>query len=218
MHIIILYDGKFLGTFRFVLAKKKEVYIRKYIYFTDFIAKMGGYYSSLMASFSILSLILVNPNDNLRIFYFLKKNKPSIYKRSKALIKDSYKNIGRKINDIWDDKNIENMNGKDKFFYLCFHYGFCCKNKCCKKSKNKHFEAIDNFINENLTIDKYLEESLRNKNLDKFIEKYINEKKDININNNSDFVDIPKNTFFDDFMKNEILFRVDSLKDEEKKK
>ena len=30
------------------------------------------------------------PNDNLRIFDFLKKNKPSIYKRSLSSIKESY--------------------------------------------------------------------------------------------------------------------------------
>ena len=219
-----IYDGKFLGTFRLVLAKKKEVYTRKYLYFTDFISKMGGYLSILKPFFSALSFIFVNPIDNLRIFTFLKNKKPSIYNRSKLLLSEFYKNKNRKIKYIYDDKELNDIKTKDKFFYLCYKYGFCCKNKCCKIKKSKHLEAIDNFFNKNLTIDKYLEESFRNKNIDKSIQKYINKNKDKiqkekNIEKNNDKptdIDIEYDNITKEFIKNEILFRADSLKDEDK--
>ena len=201
-----IYNGKFLGTFRLVLAKKKEVYIRKYLLLTDFISKIGGYFSSLKIIFTLLTIFLVNPNDNLRIFYFLKKNKPSIYNRSVTLIKDSYKNNGSKMSDIWDDNTIKEIKGKDKFFYLCYHYGLCCQNKCCKKSKNKHLEAIDNYFNENLTIDKYLEESFIIKNKFKIIQKNLELNNDKNIDA----------TILNEIINNdEYIMRKDSLQDEE---
>ena len=187
-----------------VLAKKKEVYIRKYLLLTDFISKIGGYFSSLKIIFTLLTIFLVNPNDNLRIFYFLKKNKPSIYNRSVTLIKDSYKNNGSKMSDIWDDNTIKEIKGKDKFFYLCYHYGLCCQNKCRKKSKNKHLEAIDNYFNENLTIDKYLEESFIIKNKFKIIQKNLELNNDKNIDA----------TILNEIINNdEYIMRKDSLQD-----
>lgn len=95
------------------------------------------------------------------------------------MIKDFYQNSETKINDTLDDINIDDIKEKDKLFYLFFNYCFCCKNKCCKKKINKHFEAIDNFI-------KYLEESLRSKNMDKHVEKYINDNKDKSKDDNID--------------------------------
>ena len=55
-----------------------------------------------MAVFSLLTSILINPNDNIRIFYFLKNNKPLFYERTKDVIKDFYQNSETKINDTWD--------------------------------------------------------------------------------------------------------------------
>ena len=113
-----IYDGKFLGTFRFVLAKKKEVYERKYIYYTDFISKMGGYLSALKTLFSILSLLLVNPNDNIRIFDFLKKNKPSFFIPGNDIISEFYKNNDKKKEeDKFDYEELIEIKGLDKFFY-----------------------------------------------------------------------------------------------------
>ena len=108
-----IYEGKFLGTFRLVLAKKKEVYTRKYLYFTDFISKIGGYLSILKPFFSALSLLFVNPIDNLRIFTFLKNNKPSIYKRSTLLLSEFYKNKSKKIKYLYDEKELNDIKTKD---------------------------------------------------------------------------------------------------------
>ena len=106
--------------------------------FTGFISKIGGFFSPLMLFFSLLTSILVNPNDNIRIYYFLKNNKPLFYERTKDVIKDFYQNPETKINDAWDNKNIDDIKEKDKLFYLFFNCCFCCKNKCCKKKINKH--------------------------------------------------------------------------------
>ena len=69
---------------------------------------MGGYLSSLQGFFSFLTLLLVNPNDNLRIFDFLKKNNPSIYKRSLSLIKESYNILVLLVHQLfdWPIKNV----------------------------------------------------------------------------------------------------------------
>ena len=203
-----IYDGKFLGTFRLVLGKKKEVYIRKYLYFTDFFAKIGGYRSVLQPFFSLLTLIFVKPNDNLRIFSFLKNKKPSIYEKSLPLIKEYYKNNGTKMNDIWDDKNLNDIKAKDKIFYLFYKYGCCCKNICCKKIKNKHLEAIDNYFKKNITIDRYLEESFITEN------KLENIKNDLESNNdNSNGTSI-----INKINNDEIIMRTNSLKDEKRNK
>ena len=197
-----IYDGKFLGTFRLVLSKKKEVYTRKYLYFTDFFSKIGGYLNILQSLFSLLTLLLVKPNDNLRIFSYLKNNKPSIYKKSLPLIEEHYKNNGSKISDIWDDKNLNDIKAKDKLFYL-FYKCRCC---CCKKIKNKHLEAIDNYFNQNLTIDKYLEESFIVENKLKNIKNILESYKD----------NIIETSFLNEIINtDELIMRKNSLKDEE---
>ena len=123
---------------------------------------------------------------------------------------------------VYDGKELNKIKEKDKFFYLCYKCGWGCKNKCCKKNKNKHLEGVDNFFKKNLTIDKYLEESFLNKDKDKSIQKYIHKnedkiKKELMVEMNdiepNDDKNITKNILND-----EILFRVDSLKDEEIKK
>lgn len=198
-----IYDGKFLGTFRLVLAKKKEVYKRKHLYYTDFLSKIGGYLSTFQTIFTFLTLLLVKPNDNLRIFSYLKNNKPSIYTKSLPLIKEYYKNNGTKMNDIWDDKNLNDIKAKDKIFYLFYNYGCCCKNICCKKIKNKHLEAIDNYFKKNITIDRYLEES------------FIIENKLKKIKNNLELKN--DNSIGTSIVKEEIIMRTNSLKDDEER-
>jgi len=197
-----IYDGKFLGTFRLVLGKKKEVYIRKYLYFTDFFAKIGGYRSVLQPFFSLLTLIFVKPNDNLRIFSFLKNKKPSIYEKSLPLIKEYYKDNESKMSD-WKDKNLNDIKAKDKLFYI-FHKCRCCR----KKIKNKHLEAIDNYFKENLTIDKYLEESFITKNKLKNIKNYLE-------NNNDNSID--KNNLIEIINNDEFIMRKNSIKDDEER-
>ena len=92
--------------------------------------------------FSILALLCVKPNDNIRIFNFLSTKKPSYFDNAEKTISEFYKNNDKK-------KEI------DKFKYEEL---IPIKGVCFKKRKSKHLDDIDKYFNENITIDNYLEE------------------------------------------------------------
>ena len=86
-----------LGTFRFSVSKKKDIFERKYTYFFEyFVSVIGGSFISMKGIFEFLTLILVNPIDNLRIFTTLNKKNPSLFNSTSNL-----------INDYWHTKNNE---------------------------------------------------------------------------------------------------------------
>ena len=211
-----IYDGKFLGTFRFVLAKKKEVYTRKYAYYTDFLSKMGGYLSVLKSLFSILALLCVKPNDNIRIFNFLSTKKPSYFDNAEKTISEFYKNNDKKKEiDKFKYEELIPIKGVDKFCYLCYHY-CCCKTICCfKKRKSKHLDDIDEYFNENITIDNYLEELIITKQKNNKIREIKNSEENNGIKIDDNY--FSDNNFIE-VEKVEYLIRAKSLDDEDRKR
>ena len=154
-------DKLLIGTYRILVSKKIEVYSRKYIELKKFFSNIGGYISVLMSCFSIACKILVNPNDNYRIFDYLKKKK-SIH-------------LDVDTKSIYDDLNIENKPNFNEFnktlmdnrwFSKCrykFYYFFCRFFKCCKKIRS--LSLVSEYIQKNLTIENYLENQILNKKL-----------------------------------------------------
>ena len=186
--------GKSLGSYRILVSKKKDVYIRKHIDILGFISKIGGYISSLMTTFGIISLILVNKNDNYRIFdYLIKKNSENSenlekIEKEKELIYDYYigKTDKNEFIDLQNFKNKidENNNKCQKFKNKCF---FLCS--CCCKKRNLAFSIVNDYINENLTIDNYLDNQIKARgleNLDKLekLKKKYKSKKGLDKKNN----------------------------------
>ena len=163
--------GKSLGSYRILVSKKKDVYIRKHIDILGFISKIGGYISSLMTTFGIISLILVNKNDNYRIFdYLIKKNSENSenlekIEKEKDLIYDYYLGKTDKNEipiDLQNFKNkIDENNKCQKFKNKCFFLFNCC----CKK-RNLAFSIVNDYINENLTIDNYLDSQIKARGLE----------------------------------------------------
>ena len=136
----------------YLYRKKKDVFERKYVGWLDyFVDKIIGKFVSVHAIFKLLALILVNPIDNLRIFTSLNKQNPSLFNDTKSLINDYY----YKDNTIQIEKN--NIITKKDF-------DFCDKVKlffrCCRKVKKREIIAVNDFIEEKLTIANTLENSI----------------------------------------------------------
>ena len=148
-------DIKLIGDFRFFLSKKRDVYERVYVNWLDyFIDKICGKFISMKGFFELITLILVNPVDNLRIFTSLNKKKPSLFKDTSNVISDYY----YEKNNIKPNDNNKITIKKD--------FDFCDKVnvffKCCRKDKKRELIAINDFIEDKLTISNTLEKSIVN--------------------------------------------------------
>ena len=154
-------DGKLIGTYRIMVSKKIDVYSREYIDIKDFLSKIGGYIGFLMTSFSILCKILVNPNDDYRIFDYLKKKKSIHLDVDSKSIYDDLK-IENKLN--FNDFNMTLMDNR-WFSKTCykFSYFFCRFFSCCKRVRP--ISMVSRYIQENLTIENYLESQILYKKL-----------------------------------------------------
>ena len=172
-------DDKMIGSFRFSLSKKKDIFERKFTNWWDFILDVISKLISIMGILSFCSLIMINPNDNLRIFYSLQEKKPSLYEPTSTI-----------INEFWHEKNKnEDPNNnivipkkikcKDKCKFL-FGYYFCC----CESCKKKELKVIDDFINEKLIIN----DTFENLIFEEIKNKYLKEK----IKRIKDNTDIPE--------------------------
>lgn len=160
-------EGNFLGTFRIMVSKKVDIYERKYLSLPNLFSKIGGFLSSLRLTFSIICLIIVNPNDNYRIFNYLKK---------KGTIR-----LNNDLKSIYDDSKIEKkldktefneriMNNKlSKILWNKFCYFFCRFFSCYKRTQ--HLSIINQYIYKNLTIENYLENQVMIKELMENIER-----------------------------------------------
>ena len=154
-----LENPNIIGSFKIKLSNHREQYYKKYVIsgYIEFLSIIGGYISILNTIFSILSFIFINPNDNLRIFESLRKRNPSILEPSKNVINNFWQN--KELNNLDNITNdIKEITCKDKFNYFFLYY-FC---SCKKNKKEKHLFAIDNYINEQLTIENYLENNICN--------------------------------------------------------
>ena len=148
-------DIKLIGDFRFFLSKKRDIYERVYVNWLDyFIDKICGKFISMKGFFELITLILVNPVDNLRIFTSLNKKKPSLFKDTSNVISNYY----YEKNNIKPNDNNKITIKKD--------FDFCDKVKvffkCCRKGKKRELIAINDFIEDKLTISNTLENSIVN--------------------------------------------------------
>ena len=146
-----------IGSFRLSLTRRKDIFTRKYSDWLKILSELGGIFSFMKLFASILVMIFVNPNDNLRIYdSFIKNNK---------LNEIDLKLSSEHINDYLKIKNQDtkflelNLNNKRKCDKC--HYLFCwlC-HKCCNTGKYKVDFAISDYIEENLNIESYLENHL----------------------------------------------------------
>ena len=140
------------GSFKLSISKKKDVFERKYVDWLEyFVDKIIGKFISVHGIFKLLALILVNPVDNLRIFTYLNKQKPSLFNDSKSVINDYYckKNqIPIENNNIITKEDFDCCD-KVKLFFRCF-----------RKDKKREIIAVNDFIEEKLTIANTLENSI----------------------------------------------------------
>ncbi len=143
------YNGDYIGSFRFGISKKQDIFHRKYSTFITFISELGGQFISIMGFFSFLSIIFINFTDNLRIFNsFIEKNS-SLSKLATEIIEYYWiKNHGKQFQDKEEIKYI-GREEKIKYFFNKFNL---CKKKDPKIEKMK---AINEFMN-TLEIDNYL--------------------------------------------------------------
>lgn len=110
-------DDKIIGSFRFSLSKKKDIFERKYINWLDYILDMISKFISFKAGFSFLTQILVNPIDKLRIFASFNNKKPSLFNETSNLIIDN-----------WYKKNNEEPNNNNRII-INKNFSFCDKLK-----------------------------------------------------------------------------------------
>lgn len=177
-------DGNLLGTYRLMVSKKIDIYERKYDYLL-LVSKIGGYIGTLNSIFSILCLIMVNPNDDYRIVDYLKKNYSIHFDTDLKSIYDDSKNIKKLNTSDFNDIIMDNRSRK-KFCYK-FCYFFC---RCFDRSKRaRSLSVISQYIQKNLTIENYLEsqiltkELLKNyKKIDELKAKYFSKYKRKNLN------------------------------------
>jgi hypothetical protein len=146
----------------FIIKKSEQIDEYKKIFFGIFevFSLIGGHFSLVNIAFSMLSLIFVNPNDNLRIFDSMRKNNPSILEPTKTAI-NNYWQKEQKGNKITE--KIKGISCGDKWAYF-FGYYFCKWNKYSKTSENEHLYAIDKYIEDKLIIENYLENNIINEN------------------------------------------------------
>ena len=153
--------GKFLGSYRILVSKKKEIFIRKHKDKYEFSSIIGGYISIIWPTFVFLSRIFVNKNDNYRIFNSLTKKE---YKNSdfdSRVIYNYYLVKKSKEEDLIDfsyfNNTIKEDSFKKKFWNKVCYFFFCCK------KRNKPLSIIDEYIKENLTIDNYFDSQIKKK-------------------------------------------------------
>ena len=147
--------GNLVGTYRILISKKIDVYERKYIDINELFGHMGGYISALMTIFKILTLIFVNPNDNYRIFDYIPHTE---YNDFDLDLKNVYDFTKKKTIKFQDFVKLTKDKSCCKKFWNKFRYIFC---RCCPcNKKTEHISIVDNYIKENLTIEKYLENQI----------------------------------------------------------
>ena len=167
---------RLIGIYRILASKKFDIYERKYIYLTEFFSQMGGYIGSLMTIFKILTLFFVNPNDNYRIINYLKKKKqPNHFDTDlKNIYEDAPMKKDIESNDF--NKVLEEKRFCPKFYTkLCYIF---CRCFHCSYRKTQALSIVRNYIEENLTIENYLESQIFNKTI---ISKMDKELKDQNL-------------------------------------
>ena len=106
-----------LGSFRFSLSKKKDIFERRYVGVIEYILnEVFGKFISLKGFFEFLTLIFVNPLDKLRIFISLNKRNPSLFNDTSDVIKDYWRKKNNPENALIAPPNIRrDFDCEDKF-------------------------------------------------------------------------------------------------------
>ena len=201
-----------IGDIRFKLSKKRDVYERKYVGCLEyFISKVIGYFISIKGFFEFLTLTLVNPMDKLRIFTSVIRKKPALLNDSSNLIKDYYY---KKNNEIPSDNNQIII---QKDFNFCDKVGLFCK--CCRKDKKKALIAVNDYIEDKLTISNTLENTIINDKIYDIIKRRIDS---INIPNEFngreyDYIESQLRNEYPDYEAEEIKVKIKEIIEEKYK-
>ena len=214
-----------IGSFRLMTSKKMDVYRREYVSKTQFLSNLGGFISIINTSFIFLTLFLVNPNDNYRIFNYLKKKKSiNLDKDSETIFYYGMKKNNKTVSDLnYNDFNRTVMDNRcfSKFWNKT-SYLLCRFCKCNKRTER--LSIITDYINENLTVENYLENQILTKKINERMDKldrlkvdyglkYIENQNELRELYHEDRVDS-----FEEIGNNENLSKTESLIDKEKKK
>jgi len=175
------------------------------------ISKVIGYFISIKGLFEFLTIILVNPMDKLRIFTSVIRKKPSLFNDSSNLIKDYYY---KKNNEIPSDNNQIII---QKDFNFCDKVGLFCK--CCRKNKKKALIAVNDYIEDKLTISNTLENTIINDKKYDIIKRRIDS---INIPNDFngreyDYIENQLRNEFPDYITEEIKAKIKEIIEEKYK-
>ncbi len=127
------------------MSKKKDLYKRTYInkkqFFLDIISFIGGSFSF----FSLIGLILISPNDSIRLYGSLKKKEEEDDINNDYIEKDEIEFNNKRLTD---NSCIQAF--CDRFIFIFCH---CC-NKC---RKTQHFYILDEYYKNKLSIENQLE-------------------------------------------------------------
>ena len=156
------YDGKYIGSFRISLSKKKDIIKRNYNNIIDFISSIGNNIVFVKTIMEIFGKFCINPNDNKRICNNFIRKYPSMEK-------------------IINEFSEKNENIKKKCVNLKY---FKDEDKIDKENSNKLMEEIN--------IENFLKYHIIQKKKFEKIREIINNYQKSNDNKNQNIEDILK--------------------------
>ena len=144
----------FIGSYRIVLSKEIDIYEKKFDGFMTIVSKVGGYSTPVFLIFAMLMFIFVRPLDNYRIYRTLKRQNHDLTEKIyNEYIKDN-KEYSKDFEDYESFENVVNDNNICKKIKNHLLYLVCY---CCYRNKNtKHMYIIDNYIGNELSLEKEL--------------------------------------------------------------
>ena len=148
-------DDNFLGSYRILLSKKMDIYERKYDSLLTLVSRLFSFYSPIMLVFTILINIFVYPNDSIRIYEALGKEKTAFTEPKNIF--DSFKEK-KSIKDLNEFKKRLKRNCCQKLIdKFAFIFCYCCN----KNSRTEHLYIIKNYIDKSLSIENQLVNSVK---------------------------------------------------------
>ena len=166
-----------------------DIYERKYDSLLTLVSRLFSFYSLIMLVFTILINIFVYPNDSIRIYEALEKEKTAFTEPKNIF--ESFKEK-KSIKDLNEFKKRLKRNCCQKLIdKFAFIFCYCCN----KNPRTEHLYIIKNYIDKNLSIesqlvnsvkdDKKKEGQLRNRFAQYKSEEFQNQNKSIELSKNN---------------------------------